>query len=78
MTYEVHFDRVPKWYSDHKPDVTSFDYPEAALNHARQCLRSPTGERVPYYLLRIHDTATDEWLTTAQLDFRINGGMVLR
>ena len=59
-------------YTDETPVVASFDEPQAALAHAATCLDGP------YYMLRIHDTETAEWLTYAQLDFRINGGLVPR
>lgn len=63
ITFEVHFNRLADWHpASEGATVTRFSDPEAALAHAASCL---TG---PYYRLRIHNTATDQWLSFTQFN----------
>jgi hypothetical protein len=63
-------------YTDKEPVITCFDDAEAALSHAGGYLAAPVA--APHYMLRIRDCETSEVLTYAQLDFRLNGGLVSR
>lgn len=54
--------------------MTQFDDPKAALDHAHNHLHGPSGERLPYYMLRIHDTSNGYWLTYAQFNYWIETG----
>jgi hypothetical protein len=74
--YEVIYQRTPSWYpAAAEPDITNFADPQMALAHALHITRQDAG---PYYMVRIHNTDTDEWLTPGQLDLRLNGDVMRR
>ena len=68
MLYEVHFRRR---FRD-PASVTTFADPHEALAYARECTSGP------WYMLRIHETGSSEWLTQGQFDLRLNGDVMRR
>ena len=63
MTYEVHYRAQ---YADKTVEVSRFEDPRAALDHAQNLASAP------YYLIRLHNLdVPDEWLTVAQFAHRI-------